>query len=85
MWKRLDHVNIVPFKGATLEPLQLVLGWMDGGELREYIRTNRDADLISLVSLFRHRPVFINIQTSSRAIISRVVSLTVSFTFIHAM
>ena len=54
MWKRLDHVNIVPFKGATLEPLQLVSEWIDLGELREYLRTNHDADLIHLVRLFRH-------------------------------
>ena len=50
MWKRLNHPNIVPFKGATFEPLQLVSDWMPGGELREYIRNNCHANLISLVS-----------------------------------
>jgi len=50
MWKRLDHPNIVPFKGVTFEPPQLVSEWMEGGELREYIRNNPHANLVSLVS-----------------------------------
>ena len=50
MWKRLDHPNIVPFKGVTFEPPQLVSEWMEGGELREYIRNNPDANPVSLVS-----------------------------------
>ena len=50
MWKRLSHPHIVPFIGATLEPLQLVSGWMPGGELRSYIKENPGTDLISLVS-----------------------------------
>ena len=52
MWKRLDHPNIVPFKGMTLNPLQLVSEWMPGGELREYIKKNPDANRISLVGSF---------------------------------
>ena len=50
MWGRLRHQNIVPFVGVTLEPLQLVSGWMPGGELRSYVRENPHANLISLVS-----------------------------------
>ena len=50
MWKRLSHPHIVPFIGATLEPLQLVSGWMPGGELRSYIKGNPRTDLINLVS-----------------------------------
>ena len=50
MWRRLSHPNIVPFMGVTLEPLQLVSGWMPGGELRSYVRENPHANLISLVS-----------------------------------
>ena len=52
MWKRLDHPNIVPFKGVTFEPLQLVSEWMHGGELREYIKNNHHANQISLVGPF---------------------------------
>jgi len=49
VWKRLNHPNIVPFMGVTFEPLQLVSEWMPGGELREYVKKDRDTDLISLV------------------------------------
>lgn len=51
IWKRLIHPNIGLFKGVTFEPLQLVSEWVPGGELREYIRANRHANLINLVSL----------------------------------
>ena len=85
MWQRLDHVNIMPFKGATFEPLQLVSEWADLGELREYLRTNHDADLIHLVSLFRLCSVLVSLQTSSHPLISRSVLPMGSFTFTHAM
>ena len=85
MWKHLNHSNIVPFKGVTFEPPQLVSEWMDNGELREYLRTNPEADLISLVSTFRHHSAPIRLQASSYPVIRRATSLTASFTFIHAM
>ena len=50
MWKYLNHPNIVPFKGVTLEPPQLVSEWMPGGELRKHTMNNRHASLIGLVS-----------------------------------
>ena len=53
MWKHLNHPNIVPFVGVTFEPLQLVSEWMAGGELREYIKNNPNADLNGLVSQSR--------------------------------
>jgi len=56
MWKRLDHPNIVPFKGVTFDPLQIVSEWMPGGELREFIRNNYHANLTSLVSPFPPPP-----------------------------
>ena len=49
MWKRLNHPNIVPFRGVTIEPLQLVSEWMPGGELRHYVKKNRNSNLINLV------------------------------------
>ena len=36
--------------GVTFEPLQLVSGWMAGGELRNYIKENPHTNLTSLVS-----------------------------------
>jgi serine/threonine protein kinase len=52
VWKRLNHPNIVPLRGVTLNPLQLISEWMPGGELREYVKLNRDANPIRLVSPF---------------------------------
>ena len=55
MWKHLNHPNIVPFKGVTPTPLELVSEWMPGGRLREPIRYNPHnyrSNLISLVSRF---------------------------------
>ena len=50
IWKNLDHPNIVPFKGVTLQPPQLVSEWMPGGHLHEYIKNNHRANLIGLAS-----------------------------------
>ena len=52
MWKRLNHTSIVPFRGVTLDPLQLVSEWMPGGELREHLKKNQSANPISLVRPF---------------------------------
>lgn len=64
MWKRLDHPNIVAFKGVTLNPLQLVSEWMPGGELREYIKGNPDTNPVNLVG-----PL---LPTSARHLTSRL-------------
>lgn len=53
MWKRLIHVNVVPFIGVTFAPLQIVSEWMSGGDLTTHIKSNQQADRIALVS-----PVF---------------------------
>jgi len=52
VWKHLDHPNVVALKGITLNPLQLVSEWMPGGELREYIKQNPDANRVNLVGSF---------------------------------
>ena len=52
MWKRLNHPNIVPFKGVTLDPLQLISEWMPCGESRDYIKENQGVNHISLVGSF---------------------------------
>ncbi|KAF9644348.1 kinase-like protein [Thelephora ganbajun] len=49
MWKRLTHVNIVPFKGVTLDPLRIVSEWMPGGDLTAYISQNPRANRIDLL------------------------------------
>jgi len=55
MWKRLKHPNIVPFKGVTLDPFQIVSDWMAGGDLTDYISLNPQANRINLVSPFLPR------------------------------
>lgn len=50
MWKRLRHPNIVPFLGATTEPLQFVSEWIPNGVLTDYVTKNPEANRIALVS-----------------------------------
>ena len=49
-WKYLDHPNIVPFLGITIEPLQFVSVWISGVDLEKYIQ-NQDPDRLSLVGI----------------------------------
>ena len=49
-WKRLNHVNVVPFIGVTFAPLQIVSEWMSGGDLTAHIKSNPQTNRISLVS-----------------------------------
>ena len=49
MWKWLKHPNIVPFRGVTLEPLQILSEWMSNGDLTVYIKQNPDASRVTLV------------------------------------
>ena len=50
MWKRLTHPNVLPLLGITLDPPQLILSWMPGGDLLEFIK-NPDADRVALVGV----------------------------------
>jgi len=49
MWKQLAHPNIVPLLGVTIEPFQLILNWMPGGDLPKYIKKNPNVDRLGLV------------------------------------
>jgi len=51
MWKRLNHPNIVPLLGATIDPPQLVSDWMLCGDLVGYIVDHADADRLGLVGI----------------------------------
>ena len=48
-WWHLNHPNIVPFLGSTLDPPQLVSVWMSGGGLTEYINENPKKNRFALV------------------------------------
>ena len=80
MWKRLNHPNIVPFKGVTFKPLQLVSEWMPGGVLREHIENNHHTDLITLVN-----PFFPRLQASPHTALSYSALRKVSIIFTRAM
>lgn len=49
LWKHLEHPNIVPLMGATVDPFQALFVWMTGGDLSEYISAHPCADRLSLV------------------------------------
>lgn len=51
IWKRLDHKNIVPFFGTTTTPLQIISGWMPGGNLTEYVGKHPDSNRLGLVGV----------------------------------
>ena len=51
MWKRSVHPNIVPLLGITPNSLQLISGWMPGGDLKDYIKKHSDADRVRLVGV----------------------------------
>lgn len=38
MWKHLVHPNIVPVRGITTEPFQLVSDWVPGWNLTEFVK-----------------------------------------------
>jgi len=50
IWKRLKHVNVVPFIGVTFAPLQIVSEWMSGGDLTAHLKSNPQTSRITLVS-----------------------------------
>jgi serine/threonine protein kinase len=49
VWKHLTHPNIVPLLGVTFAPPQLISEWMSGGDLRDYINKNPEANRLGLV------------------------------------
>ena len=51
MCKRLTHPNIVPLLDITPDPLQLISGWMPGGDLTDYIKKHSDVDRVGLVGV----------------------------------
>ena len=52
VWKHLKHQNIVPLIGIAPTPLQLVSGWMPGGDVTEYIMNHPNVDKAIIVSDF---------------------------------
>ena len=57
MWKHLAHPNFVPLFGVihspsvSYTPLQLILEWVPGGDLTEYIKKHPDTGRLNLVGV----------------------------------
>lgn len=51
MWKCIRHQNIVPFHGATLDPLQLVSDWMEHSDLPRFLKEHPNTNHLGLVRL----------------------------------
>ena len=47
----MEHQNIVPFVGVTIDALQIISEWMPGGDLRTYINSYPHTDRVALVSV----------------------------------
>ena len=51
VWKNLAHPNIVPLLGVTIDPIQLVSGWMPDVDITRYITDHPDTDRLNLVGV----------------------------------
>jgi len=49
---RLKHPNVVQCLGAVTNLSQIVMDWMENGEVMDYVRENSGASRAHLVSLF---------------------------------
>ncbi|KAF9644876.1 kinase-like protein [Thelephora ganbajun] len=49
IWMRLKHPNVVQCFGATSKPPQIVIDWMENGEVMDYVQKNPNASRTHLV------------------------------------
>jgi serine/threonine protein kinase len=52
VWKRIQHPNIVPFLGVTVDPPQLVSDWMEHGDLMDFLKKFPETNRLGLVCIF---------------------------------
>ena len=55
-WKALNHPNVLPLLGVTVDTGQFVMvsEWMENGNIIEFIRSHQDIDRFELVRFFSH-------------------------------
>lgn len=67
VWKRIHHQNIVPFRGATLDPRQLVLQWMEYGSLTKFLEGHPNTNPFGLVCIIpTPKPRVLNLSPAKR-------------------
>lgn len=49
-WAWLDHPNILPCFGITVDPFQVMTEWVPHGNVIKYVQTHTNADRVCLVS-----------------------------------
>ena len=54
-WKALNHPNVLPLLGVTMDKDQFVMmsEWMVNGNINEYIKTHKGVDRFELVRFTR--------------------------------
>ena len=51
MWKRLAHLNVVPFLGIIETPVRFVSACIPGVQLSDYIASHPEANRLELVGV----------------------------------
>ena len=51
MWKYLRHPNVLPLVGVTMTEtrFEMVSGWMDNGNINDFVKVHPDVDRFELV------------------------------------
>jgi serine/threonine protein kinase len=80
LWKRLNHPNILPFYGASMNWNQfgMVSPWMENGNVINYTRMNPEANRLRLVSFTKHAPA-----GNPTAIVLQLIDVASGLKFLH--
>ena len=56
-WNALDHPNVLPLLGVTMDEQQFVMvsEWMSNGNINQFIQTHKDANRFELVGSCSYR------------------------------
>ena len=56
MWGTLDHRNVLPLLGVTIDDrlFAIVLDWMEHGNINRFIKAHEDVNLFELVGSYSY-------------------------------
>ena len=77
---RLKHPNVVQCLGAVAGPRQIVLDWMQNGEVMDYLRKNPDASRVHLVGFL----VFNSEGPCHSTLHKKVLGVTKGLDYLHS-